>query len=141
MLQFEDTLTKRKYTSDFTPSKFKKFQNDNLGDIFKPLEHFLNAQISPEIRSGETEVHVDDDVSSEESDTYERFFQVGTKVKVLWDKDSVADLGWRGGWYVAYVTDHCRDEDQISVQHVSERTQIYTIEVTPALAAQEIKLA
>ena len=74
-------------------------------------------------------------------DNYECFFQIGAKVKVFWKKEEVKELGWRGGWYVAYVTDFCREEDQISVQHVSERDSIYDLEVTSSLSDNQLMLA
>ncbi|XP_066915452.1 uncharacterized protein [Clytia hemisphaerica] len=141
LIRFQDTLTVRKFQTGFEKSMLKKLEGTDLEEIFLPLELFLKAYISPEIRTNAEDFSCEEGAEDEECNPYERFFQVGTKVKVLWEKDAVANLGWRGGWYVAYVTDFCREEDEISIQHVSERGQIYTIEVTSALDANELKLA
>ena len=139
LLGFEDAMTVRKYFTDFPKAKLMKLDNADMEEIFMPLEMFLKSYVSPEILTNVKEPSAN--TNDEECDPYETFFQVGTKVKILWQKDVVENLGWRGGWYVAYVTDFSREEDQISVHQVSERGQIYTIEVTSALAAKELKLA
>ncbi|XP_066920718.1 uncharacterized protein [Clytia hemisphaerica] len=147
ILGFQDEITKRKNSSEVTRSKIQRPEDTNfetLADIFSPLETFIKSSTDPKTRDiGDADAIMDDieDGETGQLDNYECFFQIGAKVKVFWKKEDVQVLGWRGGWYVAYVTDFCREEDQISVQHVSERDSIYDLEVTSSLSDNQLKLA
>lgn len=50
----------------------------------------------------------------------EQFYEIGARIKIKWSKQEVGDTNWRPGWYVAEVRDADRDNDQITVQFVSE---------------------
>ena len=115
----------------------------SLNNIFDQIKIFLEHFIDPKIREQEKEEEcsTEDELQNHHSiDQYEEYFPIGAKVKVYWKKEDVQELGWRGGWYVARVTDFCRDEDQISVQFVSEPDSIYIIEVTSSINENTLKI-
>ena len=72
--------------------------------------------------------------------TREQISQIGSKVKVKWSKDEVGDSGWRPGWYNAEVQGYDNETDMITVQYPSEPGCTYTIELTPLLTQNNIKL-
>lgn len=47
---------------------------------------------------------------------------------------------WRPGWYVAEVQDADRDNDEITVQFVSEPECTYICEVTPCVAKGTLQM-
>ena len=122
----------------------KRFDDQaSLNNAFEQLKIFLEHFIDPKIREKEKEeecIAEDDPQNHHLIDQYEEYFHIGAKVKVQWKKEEVQELGWRGGWYVARVTDFCRDEDQISVQFVSEPDSIYIIEVTSSINERTLKI-
>ena len=137
LLGFQDSIQKRKYSTDSGRSILKKPDNlSSIEDVFDSLETFLNVFIDSNSRKENMLMVVDNIKENQQVDTddtedpYESFFQVGSKVKVYWKREEVKELGLRGGWYVASVKDFCREEDQISVHFVSEPDSIYAIEVT-----------
>ena len=144
LVGFEDTIEQRKFTSNATKSMLQRFDGQaSLNNIFDQIKIFLEHFIDPKIREQEKEEEcsTEDELQNHHSiNQYEEYFQIGAKVKVYWKKEDVQELGWRGGWYVARVTDFCRDEDQISVQFVSEPDSIYIIEVTSSINENTLKI-
>lgn len=136
-----DTVTKRKYDTTTRRAILKKQKDVALEAVFKPLEIFTKSFLDPRLRTEPMDVENQELSPDGDGNTYERFFNIGAKIKVFWEKEAVKELGWRGGWYVAHVTSYSREDDRISVQFVSERKSIYDIEVASSLANNTLTLA
>ena len=77
------------------------------------------------------EISVDELVKEGTIQTYngdemEQFYEVGTRVKVRWTREEIGDSNWRPGWYVGEVQGSSVEEDEITVQFVSEPGSTYT---------------
>ena len=141
LLGFQDSIERRKFTTNARKSTLKKLQPSTaIEEIFKPLTTFLRSFKDSRRIENQSDETTDARNELNPANSYESYFQVGTKVKVYWSKEEVKPLGWRGGWYVAFVTDICRDEDQVSVQFVSEPDSVYQIEVTTSIKENTLTL-
>ena len=70
----------------------------------------------------------------------EQFYEVGTRVKVKWTREEIGDSNWRPGWYVGEVQGSIAEEDEITVQFISEPESTYTYEVTPCVAEGKLRM-
>ena len=70
---------------------------------------------------------------------YEKYFEVGSKVKIKWTSNEIGNSGWKLGWYVAEVQSSSIEDDEISVVYVSEPDCVYTVEVVPLLAQGKLR--
>ncbi|KAJ7354919.1 hypothetical protein OS493_029028 [Desmophyllum pertusum] len=59
-------------------------------------------------------------IKIDDRDEIEQFYEIGARIKIKWSKEEIGDTDWRPGWYVAEVQDADRDNDEITVQFVSE---------------------
>ena len=74
-------------------------------------------------------------------DELEQFFEVGARIKIKWTKDDIGDSNWKPGWYVGEVQQSDLDNDEITVQFVSEPTVTYEYEVTTLVAEGKLKMS
>ena len=58
----------------------------------------------------------------------EEIKQVGAKVMVKWNADELGDSGWRCGWYVAYVQAYDEENDNLTLEYLSEPGITYTVD-------------
>lgn len=70
----------------------------------------------------------------------EQFYEIGARIKIKWSKQEIGDTNWRPGWYVTEVQDADRDNDEITVQFVSEPECTYVYEVTPCVAKGTLQM-
>ncbi len=76
----------------------------DLHALFEPLEQYINNRIkNTDCLSVPVSVDNHTDLFADEDSTYNTFFEVGTRIRVRWNKDEVGDSGWHPGWYVAEV--------------------------------------
>ena len=116
----------------------------DLHQVFEPLLSYLNRRMQEQKVSGETmnqELDIGENSSKYVDDNIDRFFDVGTRIKVRWMKDEIGDSGWRAGWYVAEVQAADPMSDQIEVVYLSEPGSAYQIDVTSMLAEGKLLLA
>ena len=73
-------------------------------------------------------------------DKMEQFYEVGARVKVKWTREEIGDSNWRPGWYVGEVQGSIAEEDEITVQFISEPESTYTYEVTPCVAEGKLRM-
>ena len=76
----------------------------------------------------------------DDGDEIEQFYEIRARIKIKWSKQEIGDTDWRPGWYVAEVQDADRDNNEITVQFVSEPDCTYTYEVTPCLAKETLQI-
>lgn len=76
----------------------------------------------------------------DDGDEIEQFYEIGARIKVKWSKEEIGDSEWRPGWYVGEVQSADRDNDEITVQFVSEPDCTYMYEVTPCLVRGTLKM-
>lgn len=74
-------------------------------------------------------------------DEMKQFYEVGARVKVKWTREEIGDSNWRPGWYVGEVHGSMvAEEDEITVQFISEPESTYTYEVTPCVAEGKLRM-
>ena len=76
----------------------------------------------------------------DDRDEIEQFYEIGARIKIKWSKEEIGDSDWRPGWYVAEVQYADMDNDEITVQFVSEPDCTYMYEVTPCIAQGTLKM-
>lgn len=79
-------------------------------------------------------------IKIDDRDEIEQFYEIGARIKIKWSKEEIGDTDWRPGWYVAEVQDADRDNDEITVQFVSEPECTYKYEVTPRVAQGTLQM-
>lgn len=57
-------------------------------------------------------MHTGIDISGNSPSDYEKFKEVGAKVKVKWTMEEIGDFGWRTGWYVATIQSYDDETDR-----------------------------
>ena len=114
----------------------------DLTNLFSPLIDYINKlRRDKEEQDQSTTVQlVQCNSGTADSAKREQISQIGSKVKIKWSKDEVGDSGWRPGWYNAEVQGYDNETDMITVQYPSEPGCTYTIELTPLLTQNTIKL-
>jgi len=114
----------------------------DLTYLFSPLIDYINKlRRDKEEQDQSTTVQlVQCNSGTADSAKREQISQIGSKVKIKWSKDEVGDSGWRPGWYNAEVQGYDNETDMITIQYPSEPGCTYTIELTPLLTQNTIKL-
>ena len=114
----------------------------NIQDLIKllgNLKHFLKV---PNINGGSEENRGSTgtiDAFFSKVDEREKYFEIGTLVKVKWSNDQLG-TGWKPGWYTATVQSSDMDNDLIHIIYHSEKDIVYPMEVTPSISSGRIKL-
>lgn len=71
----------------------------------------------------------------------EQFFEIGASVKVKWTQEELGDSNWKPGWYTGEVQESDPENDEITVQFVSEPAVSYIYEVTTLVADGKLKMS
>lgn len=59
---------------------------------------------------------------------------------VKWKADELGDSGWRCGWYVAYVQAYDEENDNLTLEYLSELCITYTVDITKYIHMGKIQL-
>ena len=115
---------------------------ENLSQVLKPLVQ--NLRIAGQERSS-----ADFDTASASNNSSsiltpynncnDRFFQIGSRVKVRWTAEEIGNSGWRPGWYTAKVQTADMENDSIKVMYISEPDCTYKIDVSSYLALGKLE--
>ena len=116
---------------------------DCLETLLDPLLDYLDNKIKVVHDCIDADNVTDHDSTGFKSknmeEDYEKYFEVGSKVKIKWTSNEIGNSGWKPGWYVAEVQSSSIGDDEISVVYVSEPDCVYTVEVVPLLAQGKLR--